>query len=165
MSQNSTALVLTIVSLSVAGISLAWNIYREVWLKARMKVVVDTLVEVPVGADGRVLAAPTGKLGLSAINLGPREIKCEVAIATFGSAWDTVMRRRSRAVLARLDQKKLEVGERVQFTLAWENAFFLAEPHLKIGVVDSFGRTHWASRSQVRRRVHEYREKTAAETA
>jgi hypothetical protein len=163
MRTGDVAIIVSVISLVLSIVSVGWNIYREVVLKPRVKVRVDSLVEVPLDSGGKVIVTPIGKLGVSAINFGPGEVKCEVAIVRFGSWWETRVRRShsSRAVIARFDQKKLGVGERAQFTTRWQEAWFLNEANVRIGVVDSFGREHWAPQRQVRRRVKDYRAATA----
>lgn len=53
--------------------------------------------------------------------------------------------------------KKLEVGDQLDLPLPWNAESGLADNPSQLGMIDSFGRIHWAPRWQLKRAVEEWR--------
>src|SRR6266850_3285487 len=127
MDRNTTALVVSAASLLISGLSLGWNIYREIALKARLRVSfqVSTMVHP---------ALPTQRyLDLSIVNHGPGRVTCDIIVVKTSSLWRKLRRTVSHGVIlgdwtnplsAKLP-KTLEIGERMTLLLPYEKRCFL----------------------------------------
>lgn len=139
-------IVISIVSLVIAIFVLCWNIFRDVILKARVKVRfrVKTLV-FPMSSDSSTM------LALSVLNLGPGNIKINSLPILKKKKF---LRKAKYAVLIHdyLDDLgakipcELEVGDEKDFFFQFNMNCFLKEEYTHFGVKNSFGRNHWASR-------------------
>ncbi|MCI0419690.1 MAG: hypothetical protein L0312_10785 [Acidobacteria bacterium] len=144
------ALLISILSFLVACGSLGWNIYREVALRARV------IVTVAVGnvlAEGR--EPSPDQIFVGATNFGPGKVKLETIRLQKSSEWLKFLRRTKHAVIIH-DYKNplsgklpttLEVGEHVTYPFPLEKECFLGQDFTHVGICDSFGRVHWAARS------------------
>ena len=53
--------------------------------------------------------------------------------------------------------KTLDVGEEVRVVFRYDEQCFLSKPVTDVGIMDSFGRYHWAPRKDVRQAVKQFR--------
>ena len=160
---NSTsivALVISCLSFVVSGISLGWNIYKEVYLRARVRTSFKLMIV--MSESYRIW-----RFCFSATNLGPGKVKMETPTAVKWSIWRKLRRNLEHIVII-YDYKHplggtlpraLDVGESMQLTFKPEDCTFLAEDYTHIGITDSFGRTHWCNRKDMEDAVKDYREK------
>ncbi len=150
MTTAEWALMISMFSAVVAGCALGWNIYRDVVLKARLKVTVG------IGnilAEGR--EPSRDYIMLEATNHGPGTVKLETIRLQKNAKWLKFLRRTQHAVIVHdymnpLSGKlplTLDVGERSTYLFPFEKDCFLSGEFTHVGLRDSFGRTHWASRS------------------
>ena len=151
MDATLTALGISFFSLLVAGLSLGWNIYRDVVLKPRLRVRFQVSTLVHPAMESRTY------LDVSATNHGPGRVTCNMIHVKTASLWRTLTRRIKHGVIvgdwtnpmsAKLP-KVLEVGDRATFLIPYDKDCFLSGETTHIGVLDSFGRTHWAGRRNV----------------
>lgn len=159
MADNETTILISFGALVVSAFSLGWNFYRDVVLKAR--------VRVTIGIDniyhGDSVQGPF--ISISVINLGPGTIICESIRLERRSCVGFLGWRISRFLHLRYEHahvmydytnpysstlpKKLDVGERLSLLLNFKEDAFLSEDPTHVGILDSFGRLHWASRSSL----------------
>lgn len=140
------ALCISVLALFVSGANLGWNIYREVALRARVKL--NFGVRAIVGTAKPDLT----KIVLSITNIGPGVIHPQMILYRKASLWRRITRRSEQGVIMhdwtdKLSAKlpaKLEVGERMDVLLPYR-ADALDDDTTHIGVSDSFGRSHWVS--------------------
>ena len=140
------SLVVSSLALLVSGVSLGWNIYRDVILKARLRVSFNlTLYIKPDGSTTPPF------LKLTVVNMGPGEAVVNMAMAKkrvsrFGRTWlGTANPNFNDPYCARLPAK-IGVSETIGITFPIGQNCLLDESPLRIGVQDSFGRIHWAPR-------------------
>lgn len=159
---NIAAVAISTLSFLVAAISLGWNIYRDVVLKARLRMRFGPRIIITVGSDER-----PEYLLLGATNHGPGSVKIQMVVLMRASWWRHIFRRTGHAVLIHdytnpLSGKlpsKLEVGEGIDLLFSYDANCFLSGKWTHIGVTDSFGRTHWAPTQSVRDARAKFREK------
>lgn len=146
------AVLIAAFSLVISAVSLGWNIYRDIILKPRLK----------MGFVLCELLHPTFKkqmitLSLSATNIGPGEIKCNMIMLRESNWWRRILRKTKYAMLLHDYENplsgqlpaKLGVGEAVDLLIRYQPDCFLGERWTHIGLKDSFGRLHWASSREV----------------
>ena len=147
MNKETVAIILSIFSLLIAALSIGWNIYRDVILKARLK------VHFMVGMiQHATFPEPLERLIVSATNFGPGKVKCSMLHLQNSSIWKRITKKNKHAILIHdytdpLSSKlpcDLEIGEKADFLFKFEKDSFLLEDWTRIGVSDSFGRIHWA---------------------
>lgn len=152
----------SLLALVVSAISLGWNIYRDIVLKARLRVTFNAS-----SLHGGGLQKPIETLVLTGTNFGPGAITCNMIQLEEAPLWRRLLRKKKYAVMihdyenplsGRLP-KKLEVGEKIDLLIRWERDSFLSKPYTHIGISDSFGRVHWAPASAVEEARKTYREK------
>ena len=152
MDASTIAIFVSCLSLSVSGISLGWNIYRDVYLKARLRLVFGLYT---IHHDA--FPNPLWRYSLSATNLGPGKVKLQTLALREYSIWKRITRRVKHAIVIH-DSKHpfggrlpcdLEVGERMDLTFAPEDCKWLGEGFTQIGINDSFGRTHWCNKEDM----------------
>jgi hypothetical protein len=141
-------------SLVVASIALGWNIYRDVVLRAKVRVsfAVVSMVTPGVAVHGK-------KLSISAVNHGPGRVRIEMICGRAGSRRDAILRRLRRFIILndhtnpmnpRLPAM-LDVGESLNLLLPHDEQSVLSSDARLVGVRDSFGREHYASRDDLMR--------------
>lgn len=161
------ALLISIVSLLVAFTSLGWNIYKEVGLRAGVRVKLGV-------ADGVLPGRQHGKfIIVTATNFGPGPVQI-----TGTSVHDTKRpfsrhgKRRHFLALPTFDNPlatrlpaPLGVGESANLVFAYDKDCFLQSQNHTVVVLDSFGRSHRPKRSDLRVARAEYRKDFARAAA
>ena len=156
---------LSVLSLIVAFTSLGWNIYRDLMLKARLRVHFGIRLLITPGLDER-----PEYVMLMATNHGPGALNVSTVVLLQSSWWRVLIRKKRHAFLmtdymnplsGRLP-KTLGVGERIDLLFPYDKQSFLSEQWTHIGLTDSFGRTHWAPSSSVAEAREAYSAKFAA---
>ncbi len=153
-------IAISIFSLMVSGISLGWNIYRDVVLKARLKVKFYIAHLISVGQhqnDTYVL--------LSATNFGPGEVICNLVCMKYRPFF-VVSKKEYKQGMIMHDYKnplsaqlphKLKVAETMQLLFKYDKDIFLKDKITHIGICDSFGREHYASRKDVQEAIKTFK--------
>ncbi len=169
----NTATIITIaissIALIVSGFLLGWNIYRDVILKARVRVTVS----ISNIYHGDQVHGPY--VSITATNLGPGPIIIQsIQMAKlsplrflgqpiakgFGkeNKYAYIMFDYTNEYSSQLP-KRIEVGEYVTLPLLMKEDSALAVDPSHFGVLDSFGKHHWATRSSLKRAKQEFFEK------
>ena len=152
MKPINLAIIISFLSLLVAAFSIGWNIYRDVIMKARLRVnFMIAMISHPTFSE------PLERLNISATNFGPGKIKCSMLQLKETSFWKRIIRKDKHAVLINdyTDPLSsplpcdLDVGESATFLFKLNQDCFLLEDWTHIGVSDSFGRIHWAPKKNV----------------
>jgi hypothetical protein len=147
-----TASSLSVLSLVFAAFALGWNVYRDVVLRARVAVSVQVVerVTLGVGVEGTYLS-------LDATNLGPGDVIIDLIVGKHRTNRDTLTRKSKHFVflhgqLPHSDDlpKRLAVGESASMLLPYDPDCFLKESPARVGLHDSFGRSHFAPVKQLR---------------
>ena len=143
-------------SLTLASVALGWNIYRDVVLKARVRV---RFAVVSFMSQGDKTMEQLGKpqLRIAATNHGPGPVTITMIVGQIAPLWRRLIRRPQHFVI--LNDKtnplnpqlpcRLEVGETLSLYLLYDESCFLKQKATRIGVDDSFGRLHFAPRRDV----------------
>jgi len=155
MERETVALILSIVSLFIAVLSLGWNVYREIALRAQVK---TALAIGEYHSDGAVIK----KIYITAANRGPGPVQIQgfkvdapkkkpfnVRYHVVPVDWDDPLTTRLPALLT--------VGQTAQLVVSYRPDLFLAGGATRIGLTDSFGRTHWTPRRDGKRARDEFR--------
>jgi hypothetical protein len=156
---DNTAIWISFVSLAIAALALGWNIHRDL-LKPKLKV--DFGVNLLVGERG-VEGKPL--LVISGTNHGPGKLILSGIILR--RSWDSIKKLLGRAKRGFLfyDYRhplssrfpcELDVGERKDFILKYDEDCFLKEDIQRIGISDSFGHIHWAKKKAYKRAKKEF---------
>jgi hypothetical protein len=151
MDANLTAIAISFVSLLFAGLSLGWNIYRDVILKPKMKVRFQ--ISTIVTAGGPAIPRPSF-LNITAVNHGPGRVTCNMIHVRTAPLWRRLLRKIKHGVIIGdwtnpLSGKlpaTLEVGQTLNLFLPYDKECFLASEVTHVAITDSFGRSHWAPR-------------------
>jgi hypothetical protein len=144
----------SLVSLLLSGIALGWNVYRDVILKARVRV---GFAVVRIVSYGQTVGQGDQSLQISVTNHGPGPVKIEIIVGRVAPLWRRVLRRVQHFVILidhtnPLNPKlphKLEIGDTANLFLPHDDTSFLNGTATHIGVRDSFGRTLLAPRKDV----------------
>ena len=164
------ALVISLIALFVSGANLGWSIYKELALRARIRIQVRFSV-----IDHQSFAKPLHRVVVSVTNLGPGKVRLVMLDLRRVSLWRRLTRRCLFGVLIYdyahpLGGKlpySLDIGEGIDYTFSPEDSF-LEGSYDQVGIRDSFGRVHWCSRAAVkeaRKELFEYRKKEQADHA
>jgi hypothetical protein len=147
MSTAEFALLVSIFSVVIASLSLGWNIYRDVVLKAR----VDVSFAVVTLIDQSRRDRPQ-YLNIKATNFGPGVVTLSTIVVKDSRLWTRLMRQPRYAIItpdytnplsAKLPAK-LEAGDKIELLLPYDKEAFLKERFNRVGLSDYFGRIHWA---------------------
>ncbi len=153
MDKATIAILVSVGSLLVAGLSLGWNIYRDIVLKPRVKVSFGKRM-----IHHSTLPKPLPKLVLSATNFGPGAVKLSMIQFRNATLWKRLTRATEHAVIihdytepmsAKLPAT-VEPGDQIDLLLPWDEKCCMSEPCTHMGISDYFGRVHWAPRSDVK---------------
>ena len=161
MTTEQVAIIISVISAIVASFSLGWNIYRDVVLKAKVRVTAtivfilhETLPDKP-----RFVSIQVTNFGPGAVNISTilakeaplkRRLQGEAKHAVINHDWTNPMSSKLPA--------KIEVADKITLFLPFDEECFLKEPFTHVGVSDYFGRIHWVPRKQVRRARQEWLE-------
>lgn len=153
MSLPLIAICISLGSLLVAGLSLGWNIYRDVVRKPRLHVSI---------MHGIAVVAPTKqsdpRIFVTITNYGPNKTKACMLRLRKTSWWRRILRRERYAVLipdyedtlsGRLPAE-LDVGDTVDLSFRIRPELFIRHNFSHIGITDPFGRVYWCSRKAYR---------------
>jgi len=165
-----TTIAISLIALVVSAISLGWNIYRDVIFKARVK----TVVSISNIHHGDQVYGPY--VSTTATNLGPGPVQIQsiqmgklsrfrfllgqTILSWFGkeNRYCHIMYDYTNEYSSQLP-KKLEVGEYVTLPLLLKEDCAIAADPTHFGVLDSFGRLHWATKRSLKKAKKEYFEK------
>lgn len=165
--------ILTMIAVGIAGLSfilsiftLGWNVYRDIVLKARVRVSFG-LSEL----HHPTFPKPIETLILSATNMGPGQIRASMIQLRIAPLWRRILRKTKHAVMLHdyenpLSGKlpaRLDVGEGVDLLIRYETDCFLGKDWTHIGLSDSFGRVHWAKPSEIKKAREAYQKKFGKE--
>ena len=147
------ALVISILALLVSFANLGWNMYRELALRGRLRVTFG-VKEV----YHATFPKPLTKTMVSAVNIGPGEVKVSMVIYKKAALWRRLLRRVEHGcIIYDFTEKlsgrlpcKLEVGDGVDLVFKYPD-FTLDPGTTHVGLRDTFGRAHWAPRRDVRK--------------
>jgi hypothetical protein len=145
--QFIASLLVSSFALLVSGGSLAWNIYRELGLRARLKVRFRLM-----GVVRATDATSPHVLCLSIVNRGPGRAALHMLHLKNAPIWRRIFRRIEYAALVHDPRQplsgslpcNLECSDSVIFTFSPSSAF-MSQPFTHIGVSDKFDRLHWCS--------------------
>jgi hypothetical protein len=144
----TVAIIVSVLSACVSAFALGWNIYRDVYLKGRLRLVFGLYL---IHHDS--LPEPIWRYSFSATNLGPGKVKLTTLALRDYSIWKRITRSVTHAIVIH-DSKHpfggplpcdLDVGEKMDLTFAPDDCTWLGEGFTQIGINDSFGRTHWCN--------------------
>ena len=148
------ALSISIFSVLVAALSLGWNVYRDVILKAKVDVsfAVVTIVHATMPNNPRFL-------NLKVTNFGPGPVTISMIHAKNAPLWRRMVRRTNHAVITldytnTLSSKlpaKIDVGDKIELFLPYDKDCFLNSRFTHVGVNDYYGRIHWAPKRDLKK--------------
>lgn len=162
MTESQIAILISALSAGIASFALGWNIYRDVVLKAKVRVSTTVVTIIHDSMPER-----PDFISVKATNYGPGIVHILMIEAKTSPLWRRLLRKTKHAVImydytnplsAKLP-KKLEVGETADLLLPYTKESWPKEPFTHIGVSDSFGRVHWAPRKQLRKVREQWQEK------
>ena len=167
----TAALAISILALLVSAVSLCWNVYRDVILKPRVKVAFQVVTFFRPAENDRPFFQSPPFLELKVTNHGPGEVVINGAVARLVPLvrllfakfrYQFLIPDSNHPYCFKLPHR-LAVGGQATVMFPFDKGCFLAEKPKRIGVVDSFGRTHWTSRRELKNALREYRKSFPAE--
>ena len=161
MSTENIALAISIASAVIASLSLGWNIYRDVVLRARVRVSFSIVSIIHESLPDR-----PRYLSISATNFGPGPVTLSMPCAKNAPLWRRIARKTKHAVinpdytnpLSGKLPKKVEVGDKLDLLLPYKKDCLLHARFTHVGLSDYFGRMHWAPRAQLKAAYRQYHE-------
>lgn len=159
MEREDFAVLISAVSLLIAGTALGWNIFRDVVLKPRLKVTLDCGF-----LASEALTKPVQQIIISGTNFGPGRVKVSIVRWKRASLlhrlrgtaiWGFQAHDYKNPVSGQLP-KMLDVGERVDLLFPFVKDSIFAERPTHIGLRDYFGRDSWVPRKMLRKAQAEY---------
>ena len=146
------SLYISLAALVVSVFSLGWNFYRDVILKPSLKVRVSiSNIASAAGVEGPFIS-------VAGVNHGPGSVICNGVLGRIRPWWRFsgkepkyihVVEDYTNPLFDRFP-KKLEVGDSVNLSFPYNEDAFLSENPRRVGIRDTFGRMHWASRKSLR---------------
>ncbi len=148
------ALTVSIFSVLVASLSLGWNIYRDVILKAKVDVsfAVVTIIHDSLPNRPRYL-------NLKVTNFGPGPVTISTICAKEAQLWRRLLKKQKGAIVtpdysnplsAKLPAK-IEVGDKIDLLLPYDKDCLLQSHFTHVGVFDYYGRLHCAPKSDLKK--------------
>ncbi|MGB2806653.1 MAG: hypothetical protein WBC22_02850 [Sedimentisphaerales bacterium] len=145
----------------ISVVALLCNIYCNVIMKPRLKV----RLYISIIMQGEYTTP--SKISISATNFGPNKIRCNGIHANSATLWRRIFRQDKYAFLTHdyndsYSSKlpcELDVGETCNLFISFDKDCFLVEPFTNVGIMDSFGRTHWAPKKDIAKARKEYKER------
>jgi hypothetical protein len=148
----------SLLSFAVASVALGWNIYRDVVLKARVRVHFSVVTLLSEGT-GHLLVEGGRLLSIGVTNHGPGPVRIELIQGLDAvPLWRRLLGRWRYFVIFKLVRTnppnchlphRLDVCDSVTLFLPYDEKCFLGSDATHIGVSDSYGRYHYAPRKEV----------------
>ena len=144
---------ISIFSLLIAALALGWNIYRDVVLKARLKL--DLGFKDIIGND---VPTPNRVISLRATNFGPGLITLSAIVTKNAPLWWKAFNKVEHGFVVYKNKHfdfsgdlpcKLDIGGQTGFMFR-PDAKLMTKKFTHIGIRDSFDRVHWASKKSVK---------------
>ena len=160
MTTAQIAIIISVISATIAGLSLGWNIYRDVILKAKVIIGISIVDIVEQGNPDVQLS-----INIAATNHGPGPVKLSMIQVKNSSWWRWLFRQEEYGIVLQ-DQTnpvsgklphKLEVGDSIDILLPYDNDCFLSHGWSHVGLNDYFGRVHWAPSKKVKVSVKQWK--------
>lgn len=153
MTAGEIAISISICSVFLSAISLGWNIYRDVILKAKVKATIGICQIVQQGLS----PSPT-VISTRATNHGPGPVQLEIVNIKDTSLLKKIFKKEKFGVVLHDWQNplsgrlphKLEVGESISMHFPYDEDCMLKKGWSHIGISDSFDRVHWANSKLVK---------------
>ncbi|MBN2654975.1 MAG: hypothetical protein JXR79_07705 [Nitrospirae bacterium] len=153
------ALLISIFSVLVAAFSLGWNIYRDIILKAKVKVSFAVITIIHETMPDRPQF-----LNIKATNFGPGPVTINMICLKESNAWRRLFRKTKYGIITSdctdpLSSKlpaKIEVGDKIDLFLPYNKDSFLSLHFNHVGINDCFGRDHWAPRRDFKKAYAEW---------
>lgn len=158
MDRSDIAILISVLSFGLACFSLAWNVFRELWLRPRLR------VSIAVAKISSEIMEPELKTMISGTNFGPGKVRVSI-IRYDSSSFLSRLRRTDQHGFLIHDYKNplsgqlpitLDVGECVDLVHPFEKDSLLSQRPTRVGLRDNFGRDHWAPRKLLRRAQARY---------
>jgi hypothetical protein len=165
MTNDQIAILISTASFVLAAIALGWNVYRDIILKPRLRVSVN---HVRMHVEGR---KPSSKFLVSAVNFGPGKIRLGMVRFKESSFLKRIFKKLKFGFLIH-DYKNplsgklpatLDVGEKIDLVFPWDEDCLAGESPTHIGILDSFGRFHWAPSKDVKKVKEDWRKSFVVE--
>jgi len=141
--------VISVIALVISGISIFWNIYRDIILKAKLRV--RTQISEIFGQG----VTKNTSIDVTGVNHGPGPIICE-AVYMKNSPWRRLKGEKYAFIMNNTLPKKLDVGESVTVLFPYDKKAFLSLKPCCIGIKDSFGRLHWATKKSLKQAIEQF---------
>lgn len=146
------ALVFSFLAVLLSAFALAWNIARDLFLKARLKVSIGIKVITHAGRNSPPFVEVRG------VNHGPGVLPCHMIVGErrnwFGKLKErfVILEDHVHMGTTKLPDRTLQIGGEVSYCVNLSDASFLTELPLatRVGISDRFGRIHWASRKNLK---------------
>jgi len=152
METTYLAIGISVFSVLIASLSLGWNIYRDIILKAKVDVsfaivhlIHETLPERPQFINFKVT------------NFGPGPVIISMIHAKYAPLKLRLLRKTEHAVVLSDDTNphssklpaKIEVGDKIDLLLPYGKECMLNREWTHVGVNDYYGRVHWVPKKQL----------------
>jgi len=164
MTTEQISLLISVLAIAIAGIALGWNVYRDIILKARVKVSLQISDIIFPEPDTR----PTETyISISATNFGPGKVKI-MNIALVNAPWKKWILSTETLAIVTPDWTNpmsaklplwIEVGDKKDLLLPFDKESFLSRDWSYVGLYDYFGRSHYAPKQDLVKAKRIWKEK------
>jgi len=155
-----TVLWFSLIAVLISGLSLGWNIYRDVIIKPRMSVDIafGALIQSSRGNGTTLITSKTNPrdgafIVMTGTNHGPGQIRCTTVTTRTsddkGGKIPTFMFHDDTHPISDPLPHNVEPGQCIHLVFPYDTEGFLSKPIKRIGIKDSFDRTHWAPRKSL----------------
>lgn len=148
-------LLISFGALVISVFSLGWNVYRDVIRKPKLRVSFGIK---RIATDGKLSEE---LISLSGTNCGPGEVGCTGVVIAKDSISRRLKRQWTRGFvvpdfshpMCHKLPRRIDMAEEVHLVFPLSTECVLSYRPSRIGISDSFGRTHWASKADTREAV------------
>ena len=147
MDKADVALIISALSAGIALFTLGWNIYRDIVLRPRLKITFF------IGDTTPSPDARPNFVVISGTNFGPGITTVRMVHTRKTSLWRRLRNKVINGIVltqGAVLPKRLEVGESVQILFPYDKDCFLKEDWNRVGLCDTFNKTHWATPNSVK---------------
>ena len=156
--KTDIAIGISLLSFGLSCVSLAWNIFRELWLRPRLR------VSIAVALVGPARVEMEQKIVISGTNFGPGKIRVSIVRCDRSSLLSRLLRRAKYGFVIHDYENPmsgqlpttLDVGERVDLIFPFDADCMLSKQPSRVGLRDNFGRDHWVPRKSLKLAQDDY---------
>ena len=173
MDVATISLIASVIAIVISAFNLGWNIYKDAIRKPKFKVTIDlyrmihqhgnaqnTMISIEIDEEFTYEKNKNAFICMRVVNFGPSSNKIGSVLIRKNWFQRTIFYHKNSLYCILTNKNhpastptpynnRVEVGDEVKFAFDFPNDLFLKDDLHQIGIIDGFGRKHWAPKREL----------------